>query len=83
MKRIRRSFAEPLRHHIENAHRPGDILVATSEAWDPVLSNAALTAEFLSVAQQGRHAIRVNDQYRITFRFADGHAHDVRCEDYH
>lgn len=33
--------------------------------------------------QQGRHAIRVNDQYRITFRFADGSAHEVRCEDYH
>jgi plasmid maintenance system killer protein len=25
----------------------------------------------------------VNDQYRITFRFEDGHAHDVSCEDYH
>jgi len=33
--------------------------------------------------QQGRYSIRVNDQYRVTFRFADGHAHDVRCEDYH
>jgi proteic killer suppression protein len=33
--------------------------------------------------QHGRYSIRVNDQYRITFRFADGDAHDVRCEDYH
>ncbi|HEX8028140.1 MAG TPA: type II toxin-antitoxin system RelE/ParE family toxin [Vicinamibacterales bacterium] len=33
--------------------------------------------------QEGRHAIRVNRQYRITFRFVDGHAHDVQCEDYH
>jgi toxin HigB-1 len=31
----------------------------------------------------GYHAIRVNDQYRIVFRF-DGHdAYDVRCTDYH
>lgn len=31
----------------------------------------------------GHHAIRVNDQYRIIFRF-DGHdAHDVSCTDYH
>ena len=31
----------------------------------------------------GHHAIRVNDQYRIIFRF-DGHdAYDVRCTDYH
>ncbi len=31
----------------------------------------------------GRHSIRVNDQYRITFRFDAGHAWEVRCEDYH
>lgn len=33
--------------------------------------------------QAGRHAIRINDQYRITFRFENGHSHKVRCEDYH
>jgi proteic killer suppression protein len=32
---------------------------------------------------QGRHSIRVNDQFRITFRFQDGGAWEVRCEDYH
>jgi proteic killer suppression protein len=31
----------------------------------------------------GRHAIRVNDQYRIVFRFEGEHAFDVRCTDYH
>jgi toxin HigB-1 len=31
----------------------------------------------------GRYAIRVNDQYRITFEFKDGTARKVRCEDYH
>jgi proteic killer suppression protein len=31
----------------------------------------------------GLHAIRINDQYRVVFRF-DGHdAYDVRCTDYH
>jgi plasmid maintenance system killer protein len=25
----------------------------------------------------------VNDQYRITFRFEEGKADDVACEDYH
>ncbi len=33
--------------------------------------------------QAGRHAIRVNDQYRITFRWEGHDAFDVRCEDYH
>lgn len=39
--------------------------------------------EALKGDQKGRHSIRVNDQYRVTFRFEDGHAHAVRCEDYH
>jgi toxin HigB-1 len=30
-----------------------------------------------------RFSIRVNDQYRITFRFEQHDAHDVCCEDYH
>lgn len=28
-------------------------------------------------------AIRVNDQYRVIFRFRDGDAHDVQVIDYH
>jgi len=31
----------------------------------------------------GFHAIRVNDQYRVIFRFDGEHAVDVRCADYH
>ena len=31
----------------------------------------------------GYHAVRVNDQYRIVFRFDGEHANDVRCTDYH
>jgi proteic killer suppression protein len=31
----------------------------------------------------GFHAIRVNDQHRIVFRFEGEHAFDVRCTDYH
>ena len=31
----------------------------------------------------GRHSIRINDQYRVTFRWEQGHAHEVRVEDYH
>ena len=31
----------------------------------------------------GYHAIRVNDQYRIVFRFEGPDAFDVRCTDYH
>jgi proteic killer suppression protein len=32
---------------------------------------------------KGRHSIRVNDQYRVTFRWENGHAFEVAIEDYH
>ena len=31
----------------------------------------------------GYHAIRVNEQYRVVFRFEREHARDVSCTDYH
>jgi len=31
----------------------------------------------------GRHSIRVNEHYRVTFRWEDGHAFEVAVEDYH
>ena len=39
--------------------------------------------EALQGDQKGRHSIRVNEQYRITFRWEGNHAYEVRCEDYH
>jgi len=32
---------------------------------------------------RGHYSIRVNDQYRIVFRWLDGQARDVRIVDYH
>ena len=33
--------------------------------------------------REGQHAIRINDQWRICFRFADGDAYEVEITDYH
>ena len=33
--------------------------------------------------KKGRHSIRVNEQYRVTFRWENGHAFEVEAEDYH
>ncbi|MCP4824246.1 MAG: hypothetical protein GY892_09040, partial [Shimia sp.] len=32
---------------------------------------------------QGHHSIRVNDQWRVVFRWASGSAFDVQIIDYH
>src|SRR5947209_19504729 len=39
--------------------------------------------EALKGDRAGSFSIRVNDQYRITFRFEGEDAHGVHCEDYH
>ena len=39
--------------------------------------------EALKGDRRGTYSVRVNQQYRITFRFSDGEAYGVRCEDYH
>lgn len=39
--------------------------------------------EVLKGNRAGRWSIRINDQYRITFRFEEGQAYEVCCEDYH
>ena len=33
--------------------------------------------------RQGRHSIRINDQWRICFRWSDGDAYEVEIADYH
>jgi proteic killer suppression protein len=38
--------------------------------------------ERLKGAQAGRHSIRSNDQYRVTFRWEGDHAYEVNVEDY-
>lgn len=39
--------------------------------------------EALKGDRAGTFSVRVNEQYRITFRFEGGHADDATCEDYH
>lgn len=39
--------------------------------------------EALKGDRRGQHSIRINDQYRICFRWADDGAHDVEITDYH
>jgi len=39
--------------------------------------------EKLSGDRDGQHSIRINDQWRVCFRWRAGHAHDVEIVDYH
>ncbi len=39
--------------------------------------------EALHADREGQYSIRINDQFRICFRWRDGNAYDVEIVDYH
>ena len=39
--------------------------------------------EALTGDRQGQYSIRINDQYRICFRWLDNHSFDIEIVDYH
>jgi len=64
------------------ALRKLDVLNGAAELGD-LRSPPGNRLEALRGDLAGLHSIRVNDQWRIVFRWADGDAHDVRIVDYH
>ena len=58
-------------------------LIDAAGRLEDLLIPAGNRLELLKGDQAGRHSIRVNDQYRVTFRWENGHAYEVRVEDYH
>jgi proteic killer suppression protein len=39
--------------------------------------------EALRGDRKGQHSVRINDRWRICFRWVDGNCHDVEIVDYH
>ena len=54
------------------ASRLDDLLVPPSNRLEKLLGNL-----------NELYSIRINDQWRITFKWIDGHAQEVRVTDYH
>jgi toxin HigB-1 len=58
-------------------------LIDAASRLDDLAVPAGNRLELLKGDQVGRHSIRVNDQYRVTFRWENSNAYEVRVEDYH
>ena len=68
---------------LHNAIRRKLAMIDAAAATMDLQSPPGNRLEKLSGDRVGQWSIRVNDRYRITFRFAEGNASDVTCEDYH
>ncbi len=64
------------------AGRKLDMLNAAHELRD-LLVLPGNRLELLKGTWAGCHSIRINDQFRIVFRWKDGNTHEVRIIDYH
>jgi proteic killer suppression protein len=58
-------------------------LIDAAARLDDLVVPAGNRLELLQRDQAGRHSMRVNDQYRVTFRWENGHAYEVRVGDCH
>lgn len=57
---------------LNNAHAVEDLRIPPNNRLEKLKGNRA-----------GQCSIRINDQWRICFRWEDGNAHDVEIVDYH
>ncbi len=59
------------------------VVVDAAEALDDLRSPPGNRLEKLKRDRAGQHSMRINDQWRICFRWKDGDAHEVESVDYH
>ena len=95
-RRVIRNFAdkeaEKIWHGTPSRRLPADIQHAARRKLR-MLNNAATLddlrippanrLEALKGGRKGQHSIRINDQWRVCFRWKNGDAQDVEIVDYH
>ncbi|MCZ7617185.1 MAG: type II toxin-antitoxin system RelE/ParE family toxin [Myxococcota bacterium] len=59
------------------------LLLDAAEALEDLRIPPGNRLERLSGGRAGQHSIRINDQWRVCFRWDRGDAHDVEITDYH
>jgi proteic killer suppression protein len=77
---------EPVKKISVTVRRPGLrklLILDAAESLDDLRSPPGNRLEKLAGNRAGQHSIRVNDQWRICFRWEGGDAYDVELTDYH
>jgi toxin HigB-1 len=70
-------------HVIERVARRKLTALDESETLQDLAALPGNHLESLKGSRRGQHSLRINDQYRLCFVWADGHATDVEIVDYH
>jgi proteic killer suppression protein len=59
------------------------VVIDAAESLDELRVPPGNRLEKLRGDRRGQHSIRINDQWRICFRWSKGNAYDVEIDDYH
>jgi proteic killer suppression protein len=59
------------------------VYLNAATALDQLRSPPGNRLESLVGDREGQHSIRINDQFRVCFRWRDGNAYEVEIVDYH
>jgi len=80
---FRREFTRKLPHDIQAAAHRKLLLIHAATRLETLMVPPGNRLEALKGNRKGQHSIRVNEQWRICFRWTDGNAYDVEIVDYH
>ena len=80
---FRRERSRRLPPDIQRSAQRKLAILDAADTWEDLRSPPGDRLEQLSGTRTGQYSIRVNDQWRICFRWADGDANDVEIADYH
>lgn len=80
---FRREGSRRLPHDIQRSTQRELAILDAADSLDDLRSPPGNHLERLSVTKAGQYSIRINDQWRICFRWSAGDAEDVEIADYH
>ncbi|MCL5966075.1 MAG: type II toxin-antitoxin system RelE/ParE family toxin [Deltaproteobacteria bacterium] len=78
-----RQFSRKLPHDIQRIALRKLRMINNAVSINDLRMPPANQMEKLSGDRAGQYSIRINDQWRICFRWKDGDAYDVEITDYH
>lgn len=76
-------IARRLPANIQRVARRKLLILAQARSLDDLRSPPGNRLESLKGDRRGRHSIRINQQWRVCFRWQDGDAYEVEIVDYH
>jgi len=82
-KIFNRQFSGKLPQNIQRVARKKLVILDAAPRLNDLRITPGNQFEALKGDRKGQHSIRINDQWRICFKWSDGDAYDVEITNYH